>query len=374
MTFSGHEGAVTGIGLSRDGVSLVTGGRDGTVRVWSTSTGKALAKLAVDRAEVTSVAVDDEARLILAGSSDGKARLWDVTQNQVIGELGGHQGRVDSVALSLAVGLAATGSEDRTVRLWDIATRAEKKTFGPHPGRVTAVAITPAGDRVVAGSGTSARVWSVATGKLVFPPLIGHKHSVLTVAVSADGRWLATGSRDRTILVYDLTAGKRKHRFQLAGHADDVTSVAFTDDASRLISGSADGTVRLWDVATGTQIAAIRIGIDIVGTTAVAVSSSGGRLAIAMNDGRTVVVPLFPGAHALIEAARAAVPRCLAHGAMKMFHLDGRPPRWCITGGRAGHPPDAMSWAPRWPFQSEQWRNWLIAIDRGETPSLPEPE
>src|SRR5262249_52991979 len=62
---------------------------------------------------------------------------------------------------------------------------------------------------------------------------------------SPDGTRLATGCKDNTIRLWDLTT--HRHVCELRGHTDYVHAVAFSPDGTRLVSGSGDFTVRLWD-------------------------------------------------------------------------------------------------------------------------------
>ena len=75
--------------------------------------------------------------------------------------------------------------------------------------------------------------------------LTGHKDWVLSVAVSPDGKWAASGSKDKTVKIWDLDTGEC--RATLEGHADWVNSVAITPDGKRILSGSRDHTIRVWD-------------------------------------------------------------------------------------------------------------------------------
>jgi hypothetical protein len=79
--------------------------------------------------------------------------------------------------------------------------------------------------------------------------LTGHADGLRSVAWSPDGRYLLTGSRDRTLALWDAATGERIR--VLEGHEGGVTSVAFSPDGALAVSGSQDKSLALWDVATG---------------------------------------------------------------------------------------------------------------------------
>ena len=82
---------------------------------------------------------------------------------------------------------------------------------------------------------------------------VANRRGVYSVAFSPDGRILASGSRDKTVRLWDMTT--RQQLRTLAGHTSVVWSVAFSPDGRTLASGSADKTIRLWNAATGEQCA-----------------------------------------------------------------------------------------------------------------------
>jgi len=80
----------------------------------------------------------------------------------------------------------------------------------------------------------------------------GHTNTVDAVAFSPDHRWLASGSYDKTIRIWDLSTGRTLQT--LTAHTDDVWSLSFSPDGRRLVSASQDGTARVWDTNTGAPL------------------------------------------------------------------------------------------------------------------------
>ncbi len=88
---------------------------------------------------------------------------------------------------------------------------------------------------------------TAGAGETLFEDSEAHSSNLSCIAISADGRRLATGGRDKTIRVWDTetwaTIGS-----PVDSHGLWVTSVAFSRNGQQLASASSDGTVRLWDV------------------------------------------------------------------------------------------------------------------------------
>jgi WD40 repeat protein len=131
---------------------------------------------------------------------------------------------------------------------WGLCFR-DRLTFGGHTGSITSVAFDPASRWLATGSEDHTVIlWDPATGKKS-AELRGHQDAVTAVTFSAAGRSLASASRDCTVKLWDLA--RRTEQATCRGHTNWVTSVAFAPDERTIASGSRDGTVRLWDARTG---------------------------------------------------------------------------------------------------------------------------
>ncbi len=160
-------------------------------------------------------------------------------------------------------------------------------TFNERFDSILALAYSPDGRYLAGGSLTGEiKIWQFkdkreGEGYSLHLECRGHSDLVSTVAYSPDGKLLASGSYDRTVRLWDSSNGGKL--MVLSGHSDTVQSVAFSPDGRLLASGSFDGSIRLWRVATGELVATLEGHTGWVWS--VAFSPDGNRLVSGSFDG-----------------------------------------------------------------------------------------
>ncbi len=193
-------------------------------------------------------------------------QVWDIATKTIHHSFAGHDQDIYSLDFASDGRYIASGSGDRSIRLWDIQEDQCVLTLQIEDG-VTTVAISPDGRYVAAGSlDKSVRIWDCQTAVMVerTEGEQGHKDSVYSVAFAPNGTHLVSGSLDKTIRMWKLGNRDFQQRLQpgsqttsgecvrvFEGHKDFVLSVALTPDGAWVMSGSKDRGVQFWDPDTG---------------------------------------------------------------------------------------------------------------------------
>eukprot|EP00873_Tetraselmis_striata_P037255 jgi/Tetstr1/457519/TSEL_044100.t1 len=254
---------------SSDGHIVVTGSRDKLATSWDVANGTIIREFEVHLGHVYAVALSADGTLLATGCQDRTVRFLDAasrssTSNPVLLELTGHNDWVIAVALSADGALLASGSEDTTAGLWRTMA-ADGSLDGTllcnltHTGSrdrlpITTVALSADGSLLVTGSSdSSVYLWRVSAGGCDLMDTIEGTMHVTSVALSEDGSLLAIArglgmNMPFVSLVYTAD-GSVVDTF--SGHVGDLSAVSLTSDGALLATGSMDTTVHIWDTRSG---------------------------------------------------------------------------------------------------------------------------
>lgn len=278
----GHEETVWAVAFA-DAGTVVSGGKDRTLRVWDVETGRELRRVELPQ-EIKALAVSPDGKAVLAACGI-TARLLDLASGQEVGRYTGHTNTVRAVVFLPDGRRALSAGEDRAIGLWDVGDRREIRRLSGHRGDVTTAAVSPDGRLALSGGrDQTLRLWDLQDGRELsrFPTQRG---MVLGTAFAPDGRTALSGGFDTTMRLWDVATGRELRRFQ--GHRQMVSGVAFAPGGRRALSGSHDQTVRLWDLEGGHELCCF--GGHTGAVTGVAVAPDG-RHAVSGSADRTLCV------------------------------------------------------------------------------------
>ncbi len=276
--------------LSPDGSRLATVSDNVVINISDVTSGDRLFTLRGHTNNLTSAAFSPDGRLLVTTSLDTKAIVWDVSTGLDLLTLSGHTENVTTAAFSPDGIRLATGSRDGIIKIWNVTPGHELLGVFHPPGNTSWFAISPDGRSLLMMGASIAvpEVWSLPqevnlSGDAEEPrrvlTLDGHEDYVRALAYSPDGSLIATGSRDRTVKVWDAETGTELTTLTTP---DGVAWVAFSPDGSRLATGGADGATRLWSTETGEDLSVLRGHQAIVYNTTF--SPDGAHLATGSDD------------------------------------------------------------------------------------------
>ncbi|WP_327351896.1 NB-ARC domain-containing protein [Streptomyces sp. NBC_01304] len=252
---------------------LVTGSRDGRIRVWEVDTGRLVRTITAHTKPILAAAVIPGGYAVAAASADGTISLCNLTSGRRIRTFTGHRGAVTSLGVSGDGTRLVSAGWDKTLRFWDVETGAMLATWDGRLDAITAVAVNTDGSVAVGALDNGhLMIWHTDTDREP-ETVVNPGGAIGAVAISEDGRSLVCGGADGTIRVWDVRTGELLQ--ELHGHDAKLCSLTLAPFGI-LVSGGLDMTVRTWQIATGEALRTLR-------------GHSGAVLSVAVSpDGRSI--------------------------------------------------------------------------------------
>ena len=246
----GHDAAVDAVAFL-PGDRAVSGSDDGSLILWNLADGQSVARWHAHKAKVAAVAVAPDGKHVASGGWDRKVVLWNVvTGTPRVFE--GDKANVNAVAFSPDGALLASGDYDGKIMLWRMPKGTPAGTLRGNGFPVNALGFAPSGRLLAALGDDTVRVYDPAAKREVLR-YTGHTEPVVSLAISRDGAFAASGSSRGTVEVWRTATSERLR--SIYATAGPVWAVAFLADDARILSGGSDGTLREWSVATGVELA-----------------------------------------------------------------------------------------------------------------------
>lgn len=298
-TISAHRDGVSFVAIAPDGQRLISAGKDGTVKTWNLNTGelertrskpyssgkdiKGFAAsadssviagcegrnvwiwdsrtgeqahiLVSEKQGISCVAVSLDGQL-LALRTGSQVKVYDVVSGQCQSSLESEHRVHGGIAISADKLLVAVGDFSDGMEMWGIKTGRQISVIPSHKGfrgEVCALAFSPVQESTIFAISTynkSIKIFDSNTGELL-RSLYGHSGSIKSIAISANGKVIASGSSDSTVRAWDLSTGSLIG--VLSSHLKAVNYLYLSQDGQLIASGSDDGTVKIWrpDIRVG---------------------------------------------------------------------------------------------------------------------------
>jgi WD40 repeat protein len=254
-----HSNSVISVVFTLDGKTLISSDNK-SIRLWDVASRKTKATFTKDDSGPKGVAVSPNGELLASGNWDTTVRLWEIASGMEIATIRGHTGPVLRVAFSPDGLLLASGARDKKweaaeVKLWSLRTRTELAFVPGVADPVGGLAFSPDGKTLAVGDVSgNVFLWDVASKK-VRQRLKAPNH-ISRVTWSHEGKMLISGGSD--IRIWDPVGGELIKTLPVGDDTDSAFGLAITKDGKLLASGSHRGHIKIWDIAAGKAVLTLK--------------------------------------------------------------------------------------------------------------------
>jgi WD40 repeat protein len=236
--------------FSPNGKIIACGGFDNTITFWDAETGSKLSNFGSHTSPVWDIAFSPDGKKLVSCSLEDDIRLWDVEKGAILwsyeGEKGYRSGYLSVAYSPLGETIAYGNRRGADVGILDVLTGKSLAELGEPLNAIGDVAFSSSGKYLAAGTDDyTIYIWDIENYQLVMN-LKGHSNYVNGVSFNPDGSLLVSGSKDEKLGLWDLA--EQKLLTTLTGHKDAILRVAVNPDGTLIASISWDGTVRMWGV------------------------------------------------------------------------------------------------------------------------------
>ncbi len=214
---------------------------DGTFRVWDLNT---LQKV-LEVEKVMIPAIIEESHYVSTLLNDGTFRVWDLNTRQKALEFDNSTDKLPIGSDSGISYMLVVSKDSNSMELWDLGNLQLICNL-PHVPGMELVMIEPHKTAIFSIENGLVIVYDLQTEKEIYR-LKGHERNINSLRTFSDGQYLATGSSDNSVRIWDLSNGKEVAKFI---HDSPVASVTITPDEQQLLSATEDGVIRVWDIQT----------------------------------------------------------------------------------------------------------------------------
>ena len=253
-TIADHGSPLYCIRFAPDHESFVTAGEDAIIRLHDGATGELLQSIKSDQGEVNSIAFSPDGQALASAGDDGSVCLWRISDGARLDRFTAHDGMAFGVEFTPDAKRLVTCGTDKLVHVWKDGQK--EFTHRDHTSRVEAIAVSPNGRWLASvGKDQTLVVRGLRTGELHLRWDEAHG-TLSSVDFSPDSKTVAITEASgvtKWLRLFDLDS---KSAILSREHPDGIRSVAFSPDGHRVLTTDNAGTARIWNVFSNVNTSA----------------------------------------------------------------------------------------------------------------------
>jgi hypothetical protein len=239
------DNGIVSVAFSPDGKSILTGDRNGNVRLWDAEHFTILQEFS-DENSLTSVGFSPNGTMVLAGDTKGTLKVWDIASTHVLLQVFAHSDYINNGIFSPDGKFILTTSDDKTARLWD-ATNGKQLANFEDPSQMALNYGTFSANGYVALGSDSGLVYILDAKSLIQVREFWATDPVQTVVFSPNGEYLLTTSKyEKFARLWNTSTGNELQRF--GGDNDQIDFAIFSPDGQAVILGGENGAITVFSI------------------------------------------------------------------------------------------------------------------------------
>nr|WP_254437959.1 WD40 repeat domain-containing protein [Ruegeria arenilitoris] len=244
LLLKGHRNQVWAVAYSQDGRNLVTGDRDGNIRIWDTNTKQIEDQFDLGQAPVWNIA-PTASKLFFVATGNGVHRI-DASNTSVVQTIGLPDTAINRVTVSPDETRLAAASSDGRIYVWNIAENRLERAIEADDNTLWSVAFSTDSSRIASASSDEVvKVWDLENGEEL-ASYGGLKGGATDIAFLADEATLVATDRSGELHWWDTAVNRRLMPVQKV-HAGPSWRIALAPDGQSFATTGEDGLTRIWD-------------------------------------------------------------------------------------------------------------------------------
>lgn len=212
--------------------------------------------IAAHNGNIVSLALSTDETFFVTGSWDKTAKIWSFPEGNLLKTLKGHSSYVMGAAINPGSSLIATGGADLKICLWDYPSGDKLFEWAGHVTVTNGIQFAPSGTKLFSHSRGGEVIVIDFFNETIYREII-HSWVIEQTILTFYERLLITASRDKTVKISNFET--LDVIWMLTHHRDEVTCIALNRAETYLASGSSDGVINVYDTSNWSLITSIEL-------------------------------------------------------------------------------------------------------------------